>query len=208
MASDPELLTAWRGGDAASGELLFERYYAAIARFFANKVATDPADLIQETFMAILQGRDRIRDAAQLRSYLFGVAYNTLRAHYRGRRVDGERLDFGSVSSADLAPGVGTMMAAGDEQALLLAALRRIPLELQVVLELFYWEDMTSAAIAEMLGEPHGTVRTRIRRARQLLEQALVELTDEAGLRSRTATDLDGWAAKIKDAALARTAGR
>ncbi len=202
------MLEAWRAGDGSAGELLFERYYPTISRFFANKVSSDPADLIQETFMAILQGRDRIRDAAQLRSYLFGAAYNTLRAHYRGRRVDGERLDFGSTSSADLAPGVGTMMASGDEQALLLAALRRIPLELQVVLELFYWEDMTSAAIAELLGEPHGTVRTRIRRARQLVLAALGELTTDTALVRRTATDLDGWAAKVRGAAQARTAAR
>jgi len=202
------LLEAWRAGDGGAGELLFERYYPAVARFFANKVATDPADLLQETFMALLQGRDRIRDNAHFRSYVFGIAYNTLRSHYRARHVDGERLDFGSTSSADLAPGVGTMMASGDEQALLLAALRRIPIELQVVLELFYWEDMTSAEIADMLGEPHGTVRTRIRRARELARLALEDLAGDAAVRRRTATDLDGWAAKVRDAAREQTAGR
>ena len=201
MEDDAELLLAWRAGDTASGEQLFERYYPAIARFFANKLRGDPADLIQETFVACLRGRDRIAADGRFRSYIFGVAYNLLRLHYRRHRVDAERLDFGSVSAADLSPGAGSMLVQGAEQLLLLEALRRIPVECQVVLELFYWEDMTSASIAEVLDEPHGTVRTRIRRARALLEQALGELATDPGVLRRTLEDLEGWAGKIRMAA-------
>lgn len=165
-ATDQELLVAWRDGDQTAGEALFERYYPAMVRFFANKIAGDPADLIQETFMGCVSGQDRIREVANFRSFLFGIAYNQLKKHYARGRADAERIDYTSQSAADLGPGPGTMMAKGAEQRLLLDALRRIPVEHQVVLELFYWESMTSAAIAEVLGEPHGTVRTRIRRAR------------------------------------------
>ena len=41
-----ELLYAWRGGDVASGQQLFKRYYGPVARFFANKVSGDPDDLV------------------------------------------------------------------------------------------------------------------------------------------------------------------
>jgi RNA polymerase sigma factor (sigma-70 family) len=198
---DAELLLAWRAGDTASGEQLFERYYPAIARFFANKLRGDPADLIQDTFMACLRGRDRIAEQGKFRAYIFSVAYNLLRLHYRSHRVDAERLDFASMSVADLSPGAGSMLAQGAEQLLLLEALRRIPIECQVVLELFYWEDMTSASIAEVLEEPHGTVRTRIRRARALLEQALAELASDPGVLRRTLEDLEGWVSKIRMAA-------
>ncbi|MBX7082471.1 MAG: sigma-70 family RNA polymerase sigma factor [Nannocystaceae bacterium] len=198
MASDRELLEAWREGDATAGEALFERYYGLVSRFFANKVTQDPADLIQETFLGCVRGRERIRDDDHFRSYLFGTAYNVLRQHQRDRYAADERFDPGRVSCADLAPGVGTLLGRGDEERLLLAGLRRIPLEFQVVLELFYWEDMTSAAIAQLLDEPHGTVRTRLRRARELLEAALRELTHDPGLLQRTTSDLDGWAARVR----------
>lgn len=196
--SDAELLSAWGDGETDAGEMLFERYYPSMIRFFANKVAGDPADLIQETFIRCLEGRERLRDAAKFRSFLFGIAYNRLKKHYERGRLDGERIDYGSHSAVDLAPGVRTMMCKGAEQTLLLTALRSIPVEHQVVLEMFYWESMTSAAIAESLGEPHGTVRTRIRRARQLLQEQLESLAADPALARRTSSNLDTWAAQLR----------
>jgi RNA polymerase sigma factor (sigma-70 family) len=198
--TDLELLERWRGGDKAAGEALFGRYFPAVTRFFANKVSGDPADLIQETFMACLHGRDRLADAERFRSYLFGIAYNVLRQYFRRQRVDGGRFDHEKTTTADVSPGTATMMANTAEQQLLLESLRNIPLQFQVVLELFYWEDMTSATIAEVLGEPHGTIRTRLRRARELLESAMRDHAADAGLLRRTLGDLDGWAAGVRAA--------
>jgi RNA polymerase sigma-70 factor (ECF subfamily) len=199
VRSDAQLLANWGEGDAAAGESLFLRYYPAVTRFFANKVAGDPVDLIQETFLRCLRGRDRLADPDRFRSYLFGIAYNVLREHFRERYGEAGQIDPYTHTAAGLAPGPGTMVAASDEQRLLLEGLRRIPIELQVVLELFYWESMTSAAIAEALDEPHGTVRTRIRRARQLLEAALRELASDPDVVRRTVADLDGCAARIRE---------
>jgi RNA polymerase sigma factor (sigma-70 family) len=197
---DAQLLERWRGGDRGSGELLFDRYYDAVTRFFANKIAENPSDLVQETFTACLQGRDRLRDSQSFRSYLFGIAYNVLRQAYRGRRIAGDRFDPATHSAADASPGPGTMMADTAEQRLLLEGLRRIPLDHQVVLELFYWEDMTSAAIADTLGEPHGTIRTRLRRARELLREAIARMEADAEVLSATQSNLDGWARRLAEA--------
>lgn len=204
VRGDTELLEAWRGGAREAGSELFERHYPAVVRFFANKVAGDPADLIQETFEACVTGRDRLRDDAGFGAFLFGVAYNVLKRHYERSRKHGERFDPATESVADLSPGPATMVARRDEHRLLLAALRRLALEQQVVLELFYWEGMTSAAIAEVLDTPHGTIRTRLRKARQQLEAALArvshELHRDPELLQRTLHDLDGWALEIRQA--------
>ncbi len=197
-ADDVTLLTAWRAGDRASGGELFERYYPAVVRFFANKISGDPTDLVQETFMACLDGQARIRDPARFRPFLFGIAYNRLKLYFERNRKEAEAIDYSTQSAADLSPGPSTVMAKGAERRLLLAALRRIPVEHQVVLELFYWEELTSAAIAEALGEPHGTVRTRIRRARQLLDAAIDALDHEPGLAAPRQSGLEGWAAAVR----------
>ncbi len=195
---DDQLLETWRGGDPTAGEELFERYYPAMVRFFANKISGDPADVIQETFMGCLTGKERLRSSQSFRSFLFGIAYNKLKQHYEKGRIEAKRFDYGTLTAADIAPGAGTMMVKGAEQQLLVNALRHIPVEHQVVLEMFYWENMTSATIAEALGEPHGTIRTRIRRARQLLEEALAKVAADPGLAKRTSADLDGWAEKLR----------
>ncbi len=197
MSSDTDLLSAWRGGDNRSGIALFDKYYPVLERFFANKITGDSSDLIQETFASCVSGQEKIAEG-RFRGFLFGIAYNKLKQFYERARVDGARIDYSTVSSADLSPGASTMMAKSAEQRLLLEALRRIPVEHQVVLEMFYWEEMTSAEMAEALGEPHGTVRTRIRRARTLLEEALANVSSDAAVLEETRSDLDGWAAKVR----------
>ncbi len=200
MRSDAELLDAWRGDDRDAGEELFTRYYPLLLRFFANKIAGDPTDLIQETFLGCVAGQERLRNGRSFRSYLFSIAYHKLRDHYRNQRIDGRRFDPSSETAADLSPGPSTMMGENAQQQLLLHALRRIPLEHQVVLELFYWEGFTSNRIAELMEEPSPTIRTRIRRARQLLTTALQDSEADPRVLEETLTDLDGWAAKIRAA--------
>ncbi|MCA9707185.1 MAG: sigma-70 family RNA polymerase sigma factor [Myxococcales bacterium] len=198
MPGDRDLLEAWQGGDKAAGEALFERYYGVLVRFFANKIDGDPLDIIHETFLGCIGGLPRLQQS--FRSYLFGIAYNQLKKHYERRRMDAERFDPATQSVADLSPGPGTMLAKGVEQRLLLDALRRIPMQHQVVLELFYWEELTSAEIGEALELPDGTVRTRLRRARVLLEQALRDAAADPRVLESTRSNLEGWVAKIRAA--------
>lgn len=72
-------------------------------------------------------------------------------------------------SVADLCePGAtpSQLIAAKQEQRLLLRALREIRLHYQVILELYFWEKMTEPQVAPVLDVPEGTVRTRLRTAR------------------------------------------
>jgi len=200
VRSDGELLEAWQGGDRAAGEALFERYYAVLVRFFANKIGGDPMDLIQETFVGCVSGQARLRDRQGFRSFLFGIAYNQLKKHYERQRVAGERFDPATQTAADLSPGPGTMLTRSREQRLLVEALRRLPVRHQVVLELYYWEELTSREIAEALELPEGTVRTRLRRARVVLEAALGEVGEDPRVYEATRDDLDGWAARVRAA--------
>ncbi len=173
MRSDAELLDAWQQGDSPAGRLLFERYFDAVSRFFANKVNTDHDDLIQETFAGCISGVGRLRDASAFRSYLFGIAYNVLKKHYRRRMRPGNPEALESLSVQDLAAGPSTLLRDSEQERRLLDALQGLPLELQVVLEMHYWEGMGSPEIGDALGIPAGTVRSRMHRGRDLLGRAL-----------------------------------
>ena len=198
MATDEDLVAAWRRGDQRAGEQLFERYYDAIARFFYNKAGDRAPDLLQKTFLACVEGVSRMRDETRFRSYLFGIAHNVLRKFYRDKSRRGVDLDFEQVSVFDLSPSPSKAIVARQEQRLLLEALRHIPLDYQVVIELFYWEGLTAADIAEITEAPLGTIKTRIRRGRQLVEDQLAALAGSAELLESTVSNLEDWARDLR----------
>ncbi|PRP92840.1 ECF RNA polymerase sigma factor RpoE [Enhygromyxa salina] len=198
MASDAELLVAWSKGDQVAGEELFERHYEAVSRFFRNKSGDEWSELCQRTFLACVESLPRLREQASFRSFLFGIAYRQLYRFYRERAYDQARLDFATFSLVDLNPKASSIVAARQEEQLLLTALRRIPLDYQVILELHYWEDMTAKACAEALGLPLGTAKTRLRRARQLLEVELGNSAESPEVLTKTLTGLDDWARGLR----------
>ncbi len=196
---DDALLTAWRAGDEPAGAALFERHYPAIKRFFHNKAPESAEELIQGTFLACLEARERFRGDSSLRTFLFAIAHNLLRSHFDSRRRNpATPLDTSNVSAHDLAPGPSSVVAARQEQRLLLDALRRVPLDYQVALELHYWEHYTAAQIAEIVQLPVGTIKTRLRRGRQLVEAMIAELTADPQLRHSTSSGLERWAADLR----------
>ena len=165
-------MLAWRAGDQGAARALFDRYFDRLYRFFATKVSSGVKDLIQETLVACIEGKDAIRDPAAFHRYLFGVARRRL---YRRWRDEGG-IDFTTSSVADLCPSPSSLLVEDEQQRIVLEAMRRIPVDLQVALELFYWEEMPASAIAEVLEIPEGTVRTRLRRARELVGKELAKL--------------------------------
>ena len=77
--------------------------------------------------------------------------------------------------------------------SLLLAGLRRIPLESQIIIELYYWEQLTTKQIAVILGVPHGTARSRLRAARRALEATLGGLARSRERLEATRDNLERW---------------
>ena len=206
MEADIELLEAWRAGDARAGNDLLRRYFAALHRFFAHKVDDEVEDLIQRTMLALVRSKDAIREATSFRAYLFTVARNELYHYLSARRRSRDALDFGSVSVADLGTSPSAMVARRDEQTALLRALRAIPVELQIALELHYWEGMTTAELATALAVPQGTVKSMLRRAREQLEVRLRRTARPGVEPTATIEDLAAWARSIRAAAGERPA--
>lgn len=195
---DAVLVTAWKGGDHAAGAELFRRYYASVSRFYLSKVGPQGPDLVQRCFLRCLELHTRIRDESGFRCFLFGVARNILLEHYRSARA-GARVDFTEQSVEDLSPTPTAELAQGERSQQLMQALRRLPVEQQIVVELYYWEDLNAREIAEIYEVPEPTVRTRLRRAKLRLEQELAALDGSPAVVVETMTNLDTWARRLRD---------
>jgi RNA polymerase sigma factor (sigma-70 family) len=191
VRSDDALLHAWRAGDRDAGDELVQRHFDAVCRFFRSKLGDDVEDLIQRTFLDLLEDRDRIRSST-VRAWLFTVARHRLFDELRGRLrrpVD----ELPSCSIADLRTGASGRLARAQTEDLVGEAMKRLPLDAQIALELAYWEELSGAEIAAVLDISPHTVRSRLARARvQLREhvQALAEGPAQAeatlaGLRTR-----------------------
>ncbi|MEC7524553.1 MAG: sigma-70 family RNA polymerase sigma factor [Myxococcota bacterium] len=172
---DESLLIAWREGDRASGEELFARYFDRLYAFFSAKAdAAEVADLVQKVFVGCVEGAGRFRGESTVRAYFYGVARNVLYRHYRTRRRAPE-VDFGVSSLFDLAPSPSSIVHRAARERRLAEALERLPLELQLLIELRFDEGLSGPELADALGLKEGTVRSRLRRALGLLREALAE---------------------------------
>jgi RNA polymerase sigma-70 factor (ECF subfamily) len=192
---DAALLEAWRGGDDAAGRELFKRHFDSVYWFFRNKIDGGAEDLAQETFLAIARNRDSVARSASFRTYLFTVARSKLFDALRAK-APGRELDPMESSIADLGLSPSRLIDAKREQVQLLAALRKLPVDLQVLLELYYFEKLVSRELAEILEIPHGTVRSRLRRALELLRLQLAESSELTG---SSDADFERWALELRE---------
>lgn len=198
-SNERDLLLAWRDGDRAAGSKLIRSHAPLMQRFFANKTSRPEVveELAQRTFVACVQGVERFRGDSNFRTWLYAVANNVLREYYREHRRSAN-LDFGTVSAADGADGPGTILASSEEQQRLLAALRRIPLDSQALLELYYWEGLSAPELAEVFEIPVGTVRGRISKAKQALRAELDAMARTREHAPTTEAQLDDWALAVR----------
>lgn len=199
MPTDIELLDDWREGNTAAGNELFDRHFRALYRFFRNKVREGIDDLVQKTFLACVEGRDRFRKDASFRTYMYAAARRILYRNIENRLRDEARVDYGVTSVHDLKTGPESLVARGREHRLLLEALRKIPLDFQIAVELYYWEGMKGRELAEALDIPEATVRSRLRRGLEHLRKQLSELADSPDLLKSTVDNLDGWAKGLRE---------
>jgi RNA polymerase sigma factor (sigma-70 family) len=174
--SDAELIEQSLGQPEAFA-VLFDRYAAHIHAYVARRLGSAAADdLVAETFLVAF-GRRTSYDLhrPQARPWLYGIA-TTLIARQRRRE---QRL-FRALARTGVDPlpepiadQVVRRVAAQGQQRLLAAALARLAKGDREVLLLMAWGGLTYQEIAEALGVPVGTVRSRLHRARRKVRQAL-----------------------------------
>lgn len=159
-----------------------EPAYRAAYRMTGN--ATDAEDLVQEAALLAWRGYGSFRQDSNFRAWFFRILTNAFVSRYRKARREGKAVDLEEVPELYLlsrseAAGLHGVME--DPSALLAridaerinAAIAALPEEYRVVASLYFLEDVPYHEIAEMIGIPIGTVRSRLHRARKQLQKAL-----------------------------------
>jgi RNA polymerase sigma-70 factor (ECF subfamily) len=198
--SDEELYRRWAEGEVRSGSRLVDRYLGAMSRFFANKVTQsgDVEDLVGRTFELCVRSLGRFERASSFRTYLYGIARKVLRDYIKKKSRQPAAVDFETTMLRDLGPSASIVAGAKAEQRLLVEALRSIPIEYQIAIELSFFEELTRREMAEILELPPGTVASRIRRAQTLLHEAMEAAAASPEILRSTRRGLESWIRAVR----------
>jgi RNA polymerase sigma-70 factor (ECF subfamily) len=172
--TDEDLVLALQGGDTDSLGLLVARWERPLFRFAYKFLARkeDARDVCQETFLRILRRADRFQQGARFSTWMYQIALNLCRDHNRKKRRWGLLI---TEEPAEPSPGSGSLVdrapspddpaesvARRERRQAVTRALGEIPSEQREVLILKEFEGLKFREIADILGCPESTVKSRM----------------------------------------------
>lgn len=194
---DPDQLLVQRAqaGDKRAFDLLFVRYRYRIASL-VSRFVRDPhevQDVTQEAFIKAWRALGGFRGESQFYTWLYRVAINTAKNYLvsRKRRPPGVDIDLDDAVYIESLDEHGALrdIASPEHQvmseelhAAVNRSIRNLPEELRSALTLREFDGLSYEEIAEVMECPIGTVRSRIFRAREAVDQEIAPLLDQHGL--------------------------
>jgi RNA polymerase sigma-70 factor (ECF subfamily) len=158
-------------GEREAFDLLIDRWHGPLWTYARRLTGSDDAahDAVQDAWLRIVRGLPGLRDATRLRPWLFGIMRRTLMDRLRGR--------YAAPTPSDVDPDTLAAGAPADDpeagDAALHQGLERLPVVEREALTLFYLRELSLDEVAELLGVPVGTVKSRLHRGRRMLRQAI-----------------------------------
>lgn len=187
---DEALISRLAAGDTNALSLLYDRYAGAVFSLLVRIVGDRPSaeELLQEVFVRVWQRAGTYQGArGKPLTWVMGIAHNLAidEVRRRGRRPveaverddEGQNALLHSIPADDADPAELAWERLRREQ--ILAALHQLPPAQRTLIELAYFEGYTQSQLAARLGEPLGTIKTRMRLAAQKLRELLGDLAQE-----------------------------
>jgi RNA polymerase sigma-70 factor (ECF subfamily) len=168
--TDSEVVAESLSGRPEAFATVVRRHGQAVHGYLARRSDRQTADdLFGEVWLRAFRSRHSYdQQWSNARPWLYGIANNTLRAHWRLRQLQDARALGGDH---DLWSDADARLDALRQGPMLREALAALHPEDRKVLLLVAWERLSPAEIAVSLGMPQGTVRWRLHRARKLLRE-------------------------------------
>jgi len=177
LLADETLAERLGDGDVAALECIYERHSRAVfslaLKLLADREAAE--EVVQETFIKLWQRPDSYSvSRGRLIAWLLGVAHHRAIDRLRRRKLEQR---YGATQQAvepivsDRDPVEDVLSSLRGEAVA--RALQSLPTAQRIAVELAYLRGMTQVEIASVLGEPLGTIKTRLRLAMQKLRGSL-----------------------------------
>ncbi len=181
---DERAVSRFLAGDVLGFEQIVRHYSGMVFSLAARLVGpADAEDVVQETFLRAWHGLERFRGESSLKTWLYAIALNRARARHgtlarlRAVFIPGKAREDDTFSSLDnaadpaLSPEEVAVLA--ERRRRLREAIRALPDEFRMAVVLRDLEGLSYEEVAEVLGVPVGTVRSRLARGRALLKEKL-----------------------------------
>ena len=173
--TDEQLMKQASAGSDTAFEELYRRYARRLKGFFFLQLGGDEdlaADATHDVFLRAYEARSRYQEGRRVDTWLFTIAYNICRNHYRSNAYEAEFL-----ANLDAEPVTNQQIEVQLDQATLDEALAQVlvelPAPLHQIFSLHYQEELTIPQIAEIVGVPEGTIKSRLHKTMNIIRKKL-----------------------------------
>ena len=156
---------------------LYSRHARRLMGFFLRAFRYDEdeaADACQETFLKVWQAAEQFKPTSAFRPWLYTIAYNLCRSRFRhSEQVERYLAEQSATTTEEYADAFELYLDNAILQQALVAVLATLSQESRTLFALRFEEELGIAQVAQILGIPEGTVKSRLHRLLNLLKQQL-----------------------------------
>jgi RNA polymerase sigma-70 factor (ECF subfamily) len=164
-----------RAGEPEAWDALFERYQLPLYVYVFEWVHNEQTslDIVQETFINAVRHIGGLRDDDKFGSWLFGIAHQKCIQVWRRQSRENELLEEVGHAADTFETSPDDLLIRQEQEAEFMRLLNQLPLPQRSVVLLHFVEDFSVEEIADIIGTPPGTVKSRIHYAKRALRSLL-----------------------------------
>ena len=173
--TDEQLMARAKADNDAAFEELYRRYARRLKGFFFLQLGGDEelaADATHDVFLRAYEARNRYQEDKNVSTWLFTIAYNICRNHYRSNAYEMELLATLDAEPITEEP-IEVLLDAASLDNALARVLSELPPPLHQLFSLHYQEELTIPQVAEIVGIPEGTVKSRLHKTMNIIRKKL-----------------------------------
>lgn len=173
-SDDAQLLARIARGDRSAMQALFFRHRLHVFRFLLRFVRNEASaeDLLAEVFLDVWRQAGTFEGRSSVSTWLLSIGRYKALSHVRQRKEAPLDEDY-AAGIADEADGPEVVMAKKDKSAALRDCLEKLSADHREIIDLVYYHEKSVEEVAEIVGVPQATVKTRLFYARQKLSEIM-----------------------------------